>query len=88
MLFMVVEHFKDVEHVRERFAREGRMLPEGVAYHASWVDHARARCFQVMEAADLNALKAWTGKWDDLVEFEIAPVVTSQEYWAEMGKTG
>jgi hypothetical protein len=45
MLFMVIEDFKhrDPEPVRERFARDGRMLPEGVIYHASWIDPANAR---------------------------------------------
>jgi hypothetical protein len=86
MLFMVVEQFKngEVELVRERFVRNGRMLPEGVIYHISWVDPAQARCFQVMEAANPETLTAWTEKWRDLVEFEIVPVVTSQEYWAGM----
>jgi hypothetical protein len=84
MLFMVVEQFKngEVDLVRQRFVRNGRMLPEGVIYHMSWVDPVQARCFQVMEAANHDALKAWTEKWSDLVEFEIVPVVTSQEYWA------
>jgi hypothetical protein len=90
MLFMVVEHFKngEVERVRERFDRAGRMLPEGVIYHMSWVDPAQARCFQVMEAANQEALTGWTEKWRDLVEFEIVPVVTSQEYWAGTGQRG
>lgn len=90
MLFMVVEHFKDgdANRVGERFARHGRMLPEGVIYHASWVDAANARCFQVMEAPDWEALKAWTDEWDDLVDFEIVPVVTSQEFWAATGRQG
>jgi hypothetical protein len=86
MLFMVIEHFKDgdANRVRERFVRKGRMLPDGVIYHASWVDAANARCFQVMEASDLDALKVWTSGWADLVDFEIIPVLSSQEYWAKM----
>ena len=35
---MVIEQFKDVAAIGERFKRTGRMLPEGVAYHASWVE--------------------------------------------------
>ena len=36
MLFMVIERFKggDARSVGERFRHSGRMLPEGVAYHA------------------------------------------------------
>ena len=50
MLFMVIEHFKDVAAIGERFQRKGRMLPDGVVFHASWVEPGGARCFQVMEA--------------------------------------
>jgi len=59
MLFMVIEDFKhgDPNPIRERFVRDGRMLPEGVIYHASWVDPAESRCFQVMEAKDSDALQ-------------------------------
>jgi hypothetical protein len=52
MLFMVIEHFKNgAGPIGERFQQSGRMLPEGVAYHASWVDSTGTRCFQIMEAA-------------------------------------
>jgi hypothetical protein len=26
--------------------------------------------------------RAWTAAWEDLVEFEVLPVLTSDEYWA------
>jgi hypothetical protein len=86
MLFMVIEQFRngDPLRVRERFQRDGRMLPEGVIYHASWIDPAHARCYQLMEAADAQALDAWTARWNDLVNFEIVPVVAPQEYWAKV----
>ena len=85
MLFMVIERFKngDPKPIGERFTREGRMLPEGVTYHASWVDPAGARCFQVMEAPHAELLNIWIGRWDDLVDFEIVPVLTSSDYWAQ-----
>jgi len=84
---MVIEHFKngDPKPIRERFIREGRMLPESVVYYASWIDPANARCFQTMEAKDLAMLDAWTRCWSDLVDFEIVPVMASQEYWAKVG---
>jgi hypothetical protein len=52
MLFMVIEHFKnaDPKPIGERFNHIGRMLPDGLTYHASWVDVTGTRCFQVMEA--------------------------------------
>lgn len=82
MLFMVIERFGDVKRVAERFAKQGRMLPEGVAYHASWVDAASARCFQIMEASDRESLGEWVSCWSDLIEFEIIPVIESKKYWA------
>jgi hypothetical protein len=87
MLFMVIEHFRngDPQPVRERFLRDGRLLPAGVLYHASWVDPVSARCFQLMEAPDARAIEAWTARWNDLVAFEIVPVVSSQEYWLRFG---
>ena len=83
MLFMVIEHFKggNAAAVGERFRRDGRMMPEGVLYHASWVEPAGARCFQVMEAARPELLNAWVSRWDDLMDFEIVPVLTSSDFW-------
>ena len=88
MLFMVIERFKDgdTRRVGERFQRRGRMLPAGVTYHASWMDSSGIRCFQVMEAATPDLLDAWVNQWNDLVDFEIVPVVTSAEYWVRRGE--
>jgi hypothetical protein len=87
MLFMVIEQFRDANPipVRVRFLQHGRMLPDGVAYHASWIDAARARCFQVMEAPDAGALDAWIERWADVVDFEVIPVLSSADYWASVG---
>jgi len=79
MLFMIIEHFKDVTAVGERFKRMGRMLPEGVVYHASWIDTAGGRCFQIMESPNTELLNVWASRWNDLVEFEIIPVIPSKE---------
>ncbi len=86
MLFMVIEHFKDVPAVGERFERRGRMLPDGVVYHASWVEPGGARCFQVMEADSAAALEPWIASWKDLADFEIVPVLTSQQFWTAQAK--
>jgi hypothetical protein len=88
MLFMVIEHFRnnDPNPVRERFLKQGRMLPEGVVYHASWIDPQKARCYQLMEAPDLDKVRHWAQAWDDIVDFEIVPVLTSQEFWERHGQ--
>ena len=79
MLFGVIETFRngDAKPVGERFQRNGRMLPEGVIYHASWVDSQGARCFQIMEAPDRESLNPWIAAWQDLVDFEVVAVLTS-----------
>jgi hypothetical protein len=82
MLFMVIEHFKDVPAILERFRAKGRMLPEGVTYQASWVDSGGDRCFQLMEAPDEEAMRPWLAAWNDVVEFEVVRVLTSAEYWS------
>jgi hypothetical protein len=85
MLFMVIERFNqsDPKPVGERFRNHGRMLPEGVLYHASWVDLSGTRCFQVMEASNPELLETWVRCWDDLIDFEIIPVLTSSDFWAK-----
>jgi hypothetical protein len=85
MLFMVIEQFRNgaTKEIAERFARDGRMLPPGVTYHVSWVDAAGRRCFQIMEADRAEMLNDWVNRWNDLVEFEIVPVVTSVEFWSK-----
>ncbi|MGA2431048.1 MAG: DUF3303 family protein [Candidatus Acidiferrum sp.] len=89
MLFVVVERFKgnDAGPIEKRFRASGRMMPDGVMYLASWVDLAGARCFQLMEAESPELLGEWTQHWEDLVDFEIVPVVPSAEFWAKRQAT-
>lgn len=81
MLFMVIERFKnrDAVPVYRRFREQGRMMPEGLRYVESWVEPNFDRCFQLMECDDPRLFEQWIIRWQDLVEFEIVPVVTSQE---------
>lgn len=80
-LYMIVEHFKDGDAVPvyRRFRDQGRMAPDGLVYVASWVDHALARCYQLMETDDPALLEAWMARWRDLADFEVHPVMTSAE---------
>jgi Protein of unknown function (DUF3303) len=86
-LYMVVEHFRngDAAPVYRRFRERGRMAPDGLTYIASWVDEALSTCYQVMEAPDRSLLDEWMGNWADLVEFEVHPVMTSQEAARKVG---
>ncbi len=80
-LYMVVERFRngDAAPVYRRFREHGRMAPEGLAYISSWVTEDLSTCYQLMETADRALLEDWMRNWTDLVEFEVHPVMTSQE---------
>jgi hypothetical protein len=81
MLYMVVERFKnqDALPVYRRFRERGRLAPEGLTYVASWVDESLRRCFQLMETDDRDLLDRWIANWNDIVDFEVFPVMTSRE---------
>jgi len=86
MLYMVLEYFKndDALPIYRRFRDKGRMMPEGLSYVASWIDEDMRRCFQVMETDDENLLKEWIAEWEDIVDFEYFPVITSAEMVEKM----
>jgi hypothetical protein len=81
LLYMIVERFKnqDPVPVYRRFRERGRLAPEGLQYLSSWVDEKLETCFQLMETADRKLVDDWIANWSDLVEFEVYPVITSQE---------
>ena len=83
---MIVERFRggDAASVYRRFRDRGRLAPEGLRYVNSWVDEGLERCFQLMETADASLFDEWIANWSDLVEFEVVPVVTSQDAAARM----
>jgi hypothetical protein len=81
MLYMIVESFKNADPVLvyQRFRDQGRLAPDGLIYVSSWVDADLSRCYQLMETADRDLINQWMANWCDLVEFEVHPVITSQE---------
>ncbi len=81
MLYMIIEHFRngDAAPVYARFREKGRLAPDGLRYVNSWVTTDRARCYQVMECDNRALLDTWMAAWEDLVEFEVHPVITSAE---------
>lgn len=81
-LFMVVERFPAAKRAEaaERYARCGRMIPEGVAYVASWMKADGSGCYQLRRGGR-EARDEWIANWNDLVEFEVEVVVESGEYW-------
>jgi hypothetical protein len=78
---MVIEHFASgrAPNIYRRFRDNGRMQPDELRYVSSWVDFEFNRCFQLMETDDESLLHEWMSHWDDLMDFEIVPVRTSDE---------
>ena len=78
---MIVEHFRNGEAapVYRRFQEHGRMAPEGLTYVSSWVEENLVTCYQLMETSDRTLLDQWMRNWNDLVEFEVHPVISSHE---------
>jgi hypothetical protein len=80
MLYMIVETFKgDPVQAYRRFKDRGRLAPEGLRYVGSWVTPDIRRCYQVMECDDPELLQLWMSRWNDLVDFEVIPVMTSSD---------
>jgi hypothetical protein len=85
---MVVETFKHgAAPVYERGRERGRMLPPGLEYVESWVDETLGRCFQLLETDDRTLIDQWTQAWDDLVEFEVIPVISSADAAARVARS-
>lgn len=81
MLFMVIERFKngDPLPIYEQLEREGRSIPGGLAYIESWVSEDLTHCYQVMDCDDEATLLKWVSAWTNLIDFEIVPVITSED---------
>lgn len=78
---MVIEKFRPgkVRDMYHRFSEKGRMLPEGVQYINSWINESVTVCYQVMESESAELLQQWMDQWNDLVDFEVFPVISSAE---------
>ena len=81
MLYVIIERFRggDPAPVYRRFRDRGRMAPDGVRYVNSWVTTDLTTCYQVMESDDRALLDQWLAQWEDLVDFEVLPAITSAE---------
>ena len=78
---MIIEKFKTegAIEVYRRARDQGRMMPDGLEYVSSWVDLNFSTCFQLMKTEKKELLQEWIERWQDLVDFEIIPVRTSEE---------
>ena len=88
MLFIVIEQYKNgnAKEVYHRFQEKGRMMPEGLRYVDSWIEASLGRCFQLMECDDPRLFQEWILQWQDLMEFEVIPVVPSKQITEVMAR--
>ncbi len=78
--FLVIETFRgDAAPVYRRFREQGRMMPDGLEYVASWIDRDFRRCWQIMEAPERALLDQWMARWSDLMDFEVLEVMSSKQ---------
>lgn len=81
MKYIIIEKFRngDAKRVYKRYFEKGRMAPSGLIYRESWVDKEMKMCFQIMECQDIELIHDWIKNWQDIIDFEIVPVITSEE---------
>ena len=84
---MVIEKFHEGSkgRVYARYEARGRMLPDGLEYIDSWLSEDGTRCFQLMKTDHADLFKPWIEKWNDLVDFEIVPVIQSPTTMPDKG---
>ena len=77
MLFMVIEQFRNQngKAIYRKLRDSGRSLPDGLKFVSSYVSADLGRCFQLMEADDVTLFQRWIADWQEIVEFEVVPVV-------------
>ena len=59
----------------ERFRLTGGPPPPGVTLLGRWHDIGGGRGFTLSESDDPVAMTKWSLQWDDLLSFEVVPVV-------------
>lgn len=79
--FLVIENYKPgkTSEIYQRFPKHGRMLADKVQYIDCWVEENLQICYQIMKSKGLEKLNGWMEHWNDLVNFEIIPVLSSEE---------
>lgn len=61
MLFFVIEDFhgSDRKEIYRRFRDKGRLKPDELVVHHSWIAGDMSRCFMLVEADDATVLQRW-----------------------------
>jgi len=78
---MIIERFRPGKagEIYRRFDESGRTLPEGLRFIESWVSADLRVCYQLMETDNIGLFATWPQRWEELIEFEIVPIIPSGE---------
>ena len=81
MVYMIIEkfHLGKIKMLYERFDEKGPLLPNGVRYINSWIKEDISVCYQVMRSDSIEKIHEWVSHWNDLADFEVIPVINSDE---------
>ena len=80
MQYMIIERFRHgPQPVYARFHERGRLAPEGLVYVGSVVSEDGMTCYQQMRSENSALLDQWMDAWRDLVDFEVIPVISSED---------
>lgn len=84
--YLVIERFRNGDRVPvyRRFRERGRLAADALTYVGSWITEDLTTCYQVMECEDRALLDAWIAQWEDLVDFEVLPVLSSAQVQARL----
>jgi hypothetical protein len=67
------------EDIRRRRRHALKALTQLASHPSGWVDARRLdRCCRLVETSDPSSSEAWTVKFSGLVEFDLVPVLTSE----------
>jgi Protein of unknown function (DUF3303) len=83
VLYIVIAHFRRGFGSRDRrpalLTGEEAGETTGLRFVGSWVEASLRRCFQLVDCNETAALHRWTAQWRHCVDFEVVPVLPSDE---------
>lgn len=81
MQFLIITGFRNQNAAAtyRRMREDGRLIPEGMVFKASYCTADLARTFQIFECEDVTLIQRWCARWSDLCDFEVLPVVSGAE---------
>lgn len=88
MRFMTTWTFKpeQADATTERFRQTGGVPPEGVRMIARYHDVSGNRGWAISETDDAVAIATWCRQWNDVLTFDVVPILDDQELAAVLSE--